>query len=165
MAMKRIYFLLFIVCFLLLSGCSTTSTARLVTPPNIGDTREAVLQADRNFSKMSEEKGMNTAFIAYAAPNAVLLRPKIMPIESRDQIRMYMSKNSEQNTRLTWSPMYAEIAASGDMAYTYGTYLLETLDIDGKPVTAEGTYVSVWQKDVNGFWRFVLESGNPGLHP
>lgn len=161
--MKRIYFPLFIVCFLLLAGC--TGTARLATPQNTGDTTYDVLQADRNFSKMSEEKGMNTAFIAYAAPNAVLLRPKSMPVEGREQIRLYMSRNSDQNSHLTWSPSYADISASGDMAYTYGTYMLETLDIDGKPLTAEGTYVSIWKKDEKGFWRFVAESSNPGLRP
>ncbi|MFC5270787.1 YybH family protein [Adhaeribacter terreus] len=145
------------------SAC--TSTSRLAGPQNTGDTREAVMQADRDFSKMSEEKGLNTAFIAYAADDAVLLRAKTQPITGRENIRMYMSRTSDDGIRLTWSPQYADIAASGDMAYTYGTYLMETRDIDGKVITTDGTYVSIWKKDAKGFWKYVLDSGNQGLRP
>ncbi|HSI90703.1 MAG TPA: DUF4440 domain-containing protein [Adhaeribacter sp.] len=144
---------------------SCTGTSRLASPQNTGETSEAVLQADRAFSKMSEDKGMNTAFIAYAAQNAVLLRPNSQPISGRDNIRMYMERTTDADTRLTWSPETAVIAASGELAYTYGTYLRESRDIDGKVVTSGGTYVSVWQKDERGFWKFVLQTGNVGLRP
>jgi ketosteroid isomerase-like protein len=147
----------------LVAAC--TGTSRLASPRNTGDTREAVLQADRDFSKMSEEKGLNTAFIAYAADEAVLLRPRTQPITGRENIRMYMTKTSDEGIRLTWSPQFADIAASGDLAYTYGTYLMETRDIDGKVISSDGTYVSIWKKDAKGFWRYVLDSGNPGLRP
>jgi ketosteroid isomerase-like protein len=154
---------LFLFISVLFAAC--TGTSRLASPQNTGNTAEAVMQADRDFSKMSQEKGMNTAFIAYAADNGVLLRPQTMPIVGRDNIRMHMARNSDKEIRLTWSPAYADIAASGDLAYTYGTYLLETLDMAGKPLTSEGTYVSIWKKDVKGFWKFVLDTGNPGLRP
>jgi ketosteroid isomerase-like protein len=147
----------------LVAAC--TGTSRLASPRNTGDTREAVLQADRDFSKMSEEKGLNTAFIAYAADEAVLLRPKTQPITGRENIRMYMTRTSDEGIRLTWSPQFADIAASGDLAYTYGTYLMETRDIDGKVISSDGTYVSIWKKDAKGFWRYVLDSGNQGLRP
>src|SRR5688572_26698865 len=158
--MKKRYFALALFALPLLGLLgSCTGTSRLASPQNTGDTREAVMQADRDFSKMSAEKGMNTAFIAYAADNGVLLRAKSQPIVGRENIRMHMARNSDKDTRLTWSPAYADIAAAGDMAYTYGTYLMETLDMEGKPVTAEGTYVSIWKKDGKGFWKFVLDTG------
>lgn len=154
-----------LLCVSMLFGFGCTGVSRLASPQNTGDTREAVLQADRDFSKMSEEKGLNTAFIAYAAEEGVLLRPKSQPITGRENIRLYMSKTSDKDMRLTWSPHFADLAASGDLAYTYGTYLLETRDIDGKVITSEGTYVSIWKKDGKGFWKYVLDSGNPGLRP
>jgi ketosteroid isomerase-like protein len=164
--MKKRYFTLALFALPLISLlASCTGTSRLASPQNTGNTREAVMQADRDFSKMSAEKGMNTAFIAYAADNGVLLRPKSQPIVGRENIRMHMARNSDKDIRLTWSPAYADIAASGDMAYTYGTYLMEALDVEGKSVTAEGTYVSIWKKDEKGFWKFVLDTGNPGLKP
>jgi len=163
--MRKNYFLSLILILALVGFSNCTTTSRLASPQNTGDTREAVLQADREFSKMSEEKGLNTAFIAYAATDAALLRAQSQPIAGRDNIRMYISKTSDENSRLTWSPVSAEIAISGEMAYTYGTYLLETRDLDGKLITTEGTYVTVWQKDEKGFWKYVLHSGNQGLRP
>ena len=163
MKKKYLRFLVFLAALAGFGSCTTTS--RLASPQNTGDTREAVMQADREFSKMSEEKGLNTAFIAYAADNGVLLRAKSQPIVGRENIRMYVSQNSDKEIRLTWSPQYADIAASGDLAYTYGTYLLETRDIDGKVITTDGTYVSIWKKDEKGFWKYVLDTGNPGLRP
>ena len=163
--MKNRYPILLPLYCLLFFMAACTSGSRLAGPQNTGDTREAVLQADRNFSKMSEEKGLNTAYIAYAAESGVLLRPQSLPIVGRDNIRIYMARTSDEGLRLTWSPAYADIAASGELAYTYGTYLLETFDIDGKVITTEGTYVSIWKKDANGFWKYVLESGNAGIRP
>ena len=154
--------------FLLLASLgigSCTGTSRLASPQNTGDTREAVLQADREFSKMSEQKGLNTAFIAYAADNGVLLRPQSQPIIGRDNVRMYLTRTSDSGIRFTRSPQYAEIAASGDLAYTYGTYLVETVDMDGKVIASEGNYVTIWQKDAKGFWKFVVDTGNSGLRP
>ena len=161
-SLKILRFLPLIAAFALYS---CTGTSRLASPQNTGSTAAAVMQADRDFSKMSEEKGLNTAFIAYAAENGTLLRPKSQPIVGRENIRMYLSRSSDEGIRLTWSPQYADIAASGEMAYTFGTYLLETRDIDGKIINSEGTYVSIWKKDENGFWKYVLDTGNPGLRP
>ena len=163
--MKKTYlrFLIFALVLVGFGGC--TSTSRLASPQNTGDTREAVLQADREFSKMSEQKGLNTAFIAYSADNGVLLRPQSQPIIGRDNVRMYLTRNSDSGIRFTRSPQYAEIAASGDLAYTYGTYLVETVDMDGKVITSEGNYVTIWQKDAKGFWKFVVDTGNSGLRP
>jgi hypothetical protein len=39
-----------------------------------------MMNADRAFSKMCEEKGMKTAFIEYLDSNGVLLRPNHLPI-------------------------------------------------------------------------------------
>ena len=163
--MKKNYFLSLIFILVLTGFSSCTSTSRLASPQNTGDSREAVMQADREFSKMSEQKGLNTAFIAYAANNGVLLRPQSQPIVGRDNVRMYLTRSSDAGVRFTRSPQFAEIAASGDLAYTYGTYLVETLDMDGKVVTSEGNYVTIWQKDENGFWKFVVDTGNSGLKP
>lgn len=162
--MKKIYLpLLFVASLFIQVAC--TSGSRLASPQNTGDTREAVMQADRDFSKMSAEKGLNTAFIAYAADNGVLLRPQSPPIIGRDNVRMYLTRSWDKDVRLTRSPQYAEIAASGDLAYTYGTYLVESLDMDGKVVTSEGTYATIWRKDAQGFWKYVVDTGNPGLRP
>ena len=107
--------------------------------------------------------GVNSTI--FSVLNGVLLRPQSQPIIGRDNVRMYLTRNSDSGTRFTRSPQHAEIAASGDLAYTYGTYLVETVDMDGKVVASEGNYVTIWQKDAQGFWKFVVDTGNAGLKP
>ena len=56
---------------------------------------------------------------------------------------------------LSWEPLRAEIAASQDLGYTFGRYALR----DGETVKAYGVYVTVWKKQPDGSWKFVLDGG------
>jgi hypothetical protein len=44
------------------------------------------------------------------------------------------------------------------MGYTYGIYTLIVNDSAYK-----GTYVTIWQKQADGTWKFVLDTGNEGV--
>jgi ketosteroid isomerase-like protein len=46
---------------------------------------------------------------------------------------------------------------SGDLGYTY-----ELFTVTAKDTTMQGTYVSIWKKQKDGNWKFVLDTGNPG---
>ncbi len=67
-------------------------------------------------------------------------------------------RGDDSNKEFTWEPLYADVAKSGELGYTYGTYQIITVENSEK-----GTYVSIWKKDSNGKWKFVLDSGNEGL--
>jgi len=47
------------------------------------------------------------------------------------------------------------------MGYTYGIYALALNQNDS---LSFGTYVSIWKKQKDGTWKFVLDSGNEGLN-
>jgi ketosteroid isomerase-like protein len=57
-------------------------------------------------------------------------------------------------------PIKADVGRSGDLGYTYGTYHVEIKGIG----TEEGTYCTVWQRDKEHGWKFVLDTGNEGLN-
>jgi ketosteroid isomerase-like protein len=42
---------------------------------------------------------------------------------------------------------------------------MKTKDQEGKELSENGTYVSIWKKDQFGNWKFVLDTGNEGLEP
>jgi ketosteroid isomerase-like protein len=80
-----------------------------------------------------------------------------MPLVGKPEIEtLFQSDDSE--TEFTWEPLHADVAKSGDLGYTYGTYEINT---GGK--IQRGTYVSIWKKNNNGIWKFILDSGNDGL--
>lgn len=121
-----------------------------------------LMEVDRAFSDLSLEIGAHESFLAYIDDSCVLLRPNRKPIVGRNNIEEMFSKPDTSFT-LTWEPLAADLSASGDMGYTYGIYTVQMDSPEGIAVTKEGTYVTVWKKDRNGKWKFVLDTGNQGL--
>ncbi|MFA8435471.1 MAG: hypothetical protein ACEPOZ_13205 [Marinifilaceae bacterium] len=122
------------------------------------DLKEELLQVDIDFSALSKANGMNYAFLVYAHPDAVFLRDKAYPLVGKNKIRELFESRGDSGYTLTWSPLYADVASSGELGYSYGIYEMKSGDEISK-----GTYVSVWKKDKKGQWRWVLDSGNEGL--
>lgn len=125
---------------------------------------EALKQVDIEFSDYSKANGMKAAFQEYVHKDGVLLRPYTMPIVGFDAIKRILDEGNTDFT-LTWSPLYGDVSLSGELGYTYGTYALEFKNEKGKAEIRKGTYVSVWKKDESGQWKWVLDTGNPGLEP
>jgi len=95
----------------------------------------------------------------------VLLRKNSFPIVGKAIIKEKFFSSSDSGYTLTWKPLYADIAQSGELGYTYGVYEFKAMDPEGKPIIGTGTYVSIWKKDQLGNWKFVLDTGNEGLEP
>jgi ketosteroid isomerase-like protein len=121
--------------------------------------RHDLLKTDLAFSEMSEQKGRNAAFIAYADSNATFLRPNHMPITGKDTMASLLADHPDTGIVLTWVPIKADVARSGDLGYTYGTYRVVIKGIGAE----EGTYCTVWKRDKEHGWKFVLDTGNEGL--
>ncbi len=121
--------------------------------------RERLVATDKAFSSMSAEKGMKTAFIEYIDSNGILLKPGHMPIIGANAIDYLIQQNDTSYT-LTWRPQHAIVASSADLGYTYGIYSLQPKTED---TVLYGTYVSIWKKQSDSTWKFVLDSGNEGI--
>lgn len=121
--------------------------------------RMKMMDADRAFSKMSEEKGMKNAFLEYIDSNGVLLRPNHFPLLGADAIDFLIQQNDSSFT-LKWQPKGGAVSISGELGYTYGLYALKPT---GKDTMIYGNYVSIWKKQSDGTWKFILDSGNEGI--
>lgn len=138
---------------LLISAAFVVST--VVRPAGRTD-REAALaslvEAERSFSRTSEEKGIREAFLTWLAPDAVVFRPA--PVEGRP---VYERMDPANPAVLTWAPEIADVSASGELGYTSGPYELRP-SRDSEP-TGFGHYVSIWKRQPDGAWRVVLDAG------
>ena len=123
------------------------------------DAKFEMIEADKDFSKLSEDKGVKAAFMEYIDSNGVLLRPNSMPFVGADAIDC-ISRENDTSYSMTWEPMGGSVAKSGDLGYTFGVYLLK---FKNKDSVQKGTYVSVWKKQADGKWKFIVDSGNEGL--
>jgi ketosteroid isomerase-like protein len=148
--------LLFAFIFISISSRNFFKKKKVIAGP---DEKQKMMDADRAFSKMSVQKGMKTAFLDYIDSNGVLLRPKQLPIVGADAID-YLIQINDSSYTMQWEPKGGGIAQSGELGYTYGLYALKP---SGRDTTLYGTYVSIWKKQADGSWKFVLDSGNEGV--
>jgi ketosteroid isomerase-like protein len=70
-----------------------------------------------------------------------------------------------EGSSLTWTPVHGDMAASGDLGYTYGTYVFKHKDQTGKIVADYGKYTSIWKKQKDGSWKVVVDMGNSSPPP
>lgn len=130
---------------------------------NMDQEKEKLMQTDIDFSNRSVEIGNQQAFLEFASPDVVLLKPDSYPIIGKKAMKDLYAGQSDSSYRLTWKPSFGRIAKSGDLGYTFGIFLLEITDGEAKGQTRQGTYCTIWEKNPKGEWRFVLDTGNSGL--
>ena len=118
------------------------------------------METDRKFSERSTEVGMKKAFLDFADDTAVLLQRNSMPVVGKHAIMKSFGGFSDTGVVLTWEPLAGDIARSGDLGYTYGLY---TLLVKTDSSISRGKYVSIWKKQADGTWKFVLDGGNEGI--
>jgi ketosteroid isomerase-like protein len=115
---------------------------------------QQLIDADKAFNDMAQKEGTGKAFIAYAADDPILIRQgNTMPLVGRTDFVEAFSGVTGSN--LSWEPLRAEIAESQDLGYTFGRYTLRENGV----VKTHGVYVSIWKKQLDGSWKFVLDGG------
>lgn len=146
---------------ILIAGCLMCRAADAADGPGKADRQAALdslVAAERAFSRTSEDKGIREAFLTWLAPDSTVFRPA--PVAGRP---VYEKMDPANPAVLTWEPEVADIAASGEMGYTSGPYILRAGP--GKEPTGFGHYVSVWKKGSDGAWKVFLDAGIPYERP
>jgi len=121
-------------------------------------------QLEGEFMKAAAEKG-SQGYMSYYADDAVELPNGVPAIPGKANIAKTMGFLDDKNNHLSWTPVGADISASGDLGYTYGTYEFRSVDKDGKPTVEHGKYTSIWKLQHDGTWKVVLDMGNATAQP
>jgi ketosteroid isomerase-like protein len=73
---------------------------------------------------------------------------------------------TDPNLKLAFSSDRVQVAKSGDFAYSRGHFAITTTDrATNKPVSGEGNYLTVWQRQADGGWKAVEDFITPGPAP
>jgi len=120
--------------------------------------RKEIIQLEKDFAELVKKEGMKTAFLHFAAENAVLNRQNTL-IKGKKEIEKYFTENetSYNNLMLSWIPEHVEISESMDLAYTYGEYELSFTDDSGINYVDKGVFHTVWKKQADGSWRYTWD--------
>lgn len=130
------------------------------TKSNKISTSGVLMQVDRDFSALSVKNGMFKAFLRYIADEGVILRDNSFPSKGKETLASYYAGKPDTSFVLSWEPIFEKLAESGELGYTYGIW---TNRIKSTNQVSKGTYVTVWLKQDDGTWKFILDSGTQGL--
>lgn len=127
---------------------------------------EAALRAADSALQVAVEAKDAARTAAFYATDAQLL-PVAEPVVSgrpaieREWANVYGIPGFQNRARMT----RLEIAESGDLAFTQGTYESAMRGADGKPTTEVGKWISVWRREADGQWRVVADIFNTDSPP
>jgi ketosteroid isomerase-like protein len=113
---------------------------------------------DSLFSDLADRMGLTEGFSSYVADDGVLFTGSELVIGPH-MVHDYFEA-SRAGTSLTWRPMYASAAASEDLGFTVGTYVAIARGPSGAAVQRFGKYLTVWKRQRDDIWRFVVDGGN-----
>jgi ketosteroid isomerase-like protein len=120
---------------------------------------EAMRAADAAFSATASRVGTGRAFGEYAAENAQIFSTPGEFITGPSAISAAFGPPSDNST-LVWHPVAGEVAQSGDLGFTVGNAQFIGKREDGAPVARHSKYLTVWKKQRDGNWRYVVDGGS-----
>lgn len=96
------------------------------------------------------------AYRAHLLSAARLHRNERSPFVGAEAAATFMAATF---ARMTWAVLHAEVAQSGDLAFTAGSYDAAAKPSEGRPGTPErGYFVRVWHRDAGAGWKIAFET-------
>ena len=159
--MKTISILILTGLTIFLGACGEDSPAvnKVASERSVKDVEKSMLKA---FS--AKDAG---AFAAFYAADAVFMTPGMAAVKGPAAIRTAIAGlMSDPNLKLDFASDRAEVADSGDMAATRGTFTMTMTDpATKKPFTDKGSYVTVFRKQKDAAWKAVLDINTSEVPP
>jgi len=147
-----------IIAAVILPGCTDREAIDTVKEA------ERLLETDREFAAASLQYGAADAFRMFLAGNAFMFSDGRHPVRGRDAIYEIM-KPGDGAYVLEWTPRGAEVAASGELGWTWGEYTVTSEDAEGVATKSYGKYLNVWKIDSAGNWKVAADIGNSSPPP
>lgn len=112
------------------------------------------------FCGMAKEKGLLAAFQHFAAPDVAFIDTD--PRQWRGPAAVLQRMGEDRpGVSLTWSALFTDVSADGTLGYNYGRYEFRGPGPDGKEVVRGGFFLSIWKRQADGSWKYVMDTGAP----
>lgn len=125
--------------------------ASRASPSTSADATADVIAADASFASRSAAVGAAIAFAEYVADDGISMGAAGAPACGKHDVGAEL--HGVAPSALEWSPIIGD--ASGDLGYTVGT-----ATIRGERGVHYSKYLTVWKRQPDGAWRFVVDGGN-----
>ncbi|MDO9335323.1 MAG: nuclear transport factor 2 family protein [Caulobacter sp.] len=111
---------------------------------------QAVVDTEAAFARRAAEIGNVPAFREFAAPGVIMFLPE--PIVATD----YLAR-ADWPGRIEWRPDFVAVSGAADLAFASGP---SRWTVKGE--VDPGYYITVWARQPDGAWKFVLDRSTPG---
>jgi len=118
--------------------------------------KKEITDTEKDFAQLCKKEGIQTAFVTYAADDAVIHRDDKI-VKGKEEIKAFYKNRSKNGSSLDWSPDFVDVSSSCDLGYTYGHYTFTSTDSIGHKKEYTGIFHTVWKKQKDGAWRFVWD--------
>lgn len=121
---------------------------------------KALIKLDDEWCKAAATR--DAAKVAsYYAEDAIAYPPNEPMAKGRAAAqKVWAAYLADASFSISWKTLHAEVARSGELGYTTGTYEDSFKGPDGKKVEEKGKYVCVWKKQKDGSWKAIHDTWN-----
>jgi uncharacterized protein (TIGR02246 family) len=119
------------------------------------------METSREWSRVAAAGDVD-AMLAFWADDAVIMVPGEESLRGKQAIRAFLERSTRvPGFKISWEPLEAKIAESGDMGYLIERTQVTMNDSNGQPVTQNMKALTVWRKQPDGSWKNVVDMTNP----
>jgi ketosteroid isomerase-like protein len=145
--MKTILFLVPVI--LICTACNNSKSKE--------EFKNEIFQTEKDFERMTFEKGVAEAFYYFADEKAVIKRENDTLILGKESIKNYYEKKNNKNAKVNWTPDFISVSDCGNLGYTYGKYVWKIKDNNGNIVEYKGIFHTVWKRQDDKSWKYVWD--------
>lgn len=150
--------------------CAASACALLLTSCAQPDNRDADLKAIKDTETQWVQDFVTkdmSKLMAHHADDAVFMAPGGPALVGKDAIQgAFKTMLADPAFSLKFASTKSEVAKSGDLGYTQGTYQMTVTDASThQPVNDHGSYVTAFRKAADGSWKAVADIVTSAVPP
>jgi ketosteroid isomerase-like protein len=139
-------------------------TARPASPATKELLKAEVAAMEDAFCALAREKGIRAAFEHYAAPDVAFVDTDPRRYRGLAAVRERLGPD-RPGVSLTWSALFTDVSDDGTLGYNWGRYEWRGPGADSRPVVRTGFFLTIWKRQPDGTWRYVMDNGAPDRPP
>jgi ketosteroid isomerase-like protein len=145
---------------ILLLSTAMVFTAALPAAPDKEKLKQELVAVEGAFSAMAQEKGIPAAFQHFAAPDVAFIDTDPRKFRGPAAVLERMGR-TPAGASLKWAAYFTDVSDDGTLGYNYGRYEFRAPGPDGQERTSTGWFLSIWKRQPDGSWRYVMDTGAP----
>jgi len=126
-----------------------------IPPRDPAQGRSEVMELESRFRETLARDGVRDGYLGVVGEHARVHRAENFPVLGKKAIGEFFV--DRDLTMVEWEGIDGGVAASGELAYSYGRYELK----DGGDHREKGYFTHVWKRDGTGEWKLVADVASP----